>query len=85
MPYQIKISDKARNLLKKLSQELKEKMIIAIETLAEQPRPKGCKKLKGYKDGYRIRMGKYRIIYEIKDNELLIMVLNLGKRDKIYD
>lgn len=64
MPYQIKISDKARNLLKKLSDEQKEKMIAAIETLADQPRPRGCKKLKAYKDGYRIRIGNYRIIYE---------------------
>ncbi len=85
MPYQIKISDKARHLLKKLSDDLKEKMIAAIETLAVQPRPNGCKKLKGYQDTYRIRIGNYRIVYQIKDKELLVLVLNLGKRDNIYD
>jgi mRNA interferase RelE/StbE len=85
MPYQIKISSKARNSLKKLSENLREKLILEINSLSNEPRPKGYKKLKGYENYYRIRMGNYRIIYEINDNELLILVLNLGKRDNIYD
>jgi mRNA interferase RelE/StbE len=52
--------------------------------LADDPRPKGCKKLKG-RDGYRIRTGNYRIIYEIFDTELLIDVIAIGHRKDIYE
>jgi len=55
----------------------------AIISLITNPRPKGCKKLKG-RDGYRIRTGNYRIIYEIFDNELLITVIAIGHRKDIY-
>lgn len=56
----------------------------AIENLAENPRPKGYKKLKG-RTGYRIRVGNYRIIYEIFDDILLIDVIDLGHRKDIYE
>ena len=56
----------------------------AIENLAENPRPKGYKKLKG-RTGYRIRVGNYRIIYEIFDDILLIDVIELGHRKDIYE
>ena len=56
----------------------------ASENLAENPRPKGYKKLKG-RTGYRIRVGNYRIIYEIFDDILLIDVIDLGHRKDIYE
>jgi len=52
-------------------------------TLATNPRPPGCKKLKG-RNGYRIRLADYRIIYEILDKALIIDVINLGHRKEIY-
>lgn len=52
--------------------------------LAENPRPQGCKKLKG-RLGYRVRVGDYRIIYEIFDTILVIEVIDLGHRKDIYD
>ena len=55
----------------------------AIYALADNPRPQGYKKLKG-RDGYRIRVADYRIIYEVFDSELLIDVINLGHRKDIY-
>jgi mRNA interferase RelE/StbE len=51
--------------------------------LGSNPRPNGCKKLKG-RDGYRIRVSDYRIIYEIQDNVLLVDVIDLGHRKDIY-
>ena len=56
----------------------------AILNLAENPRPNGCKKLVG-RDGYRIRIGNYRVIYEIFDAELLVDVIAVGHRKDIYD
>ena len=55
-----------------------------IYDLADNPRPQGYKKLKGRK-GYRIRVGNYRIIYEIFDEILLIDVIDLGHRKEIYE
>jgi mRNA interferase RelE/StbE len=52
--------------------------------LANDPRPPGCKKLKG-RDGYRIRVGDYRIIYQIIDDVLVVNVVALGHRKDIYD
>ena len=54
-----------------------------IQALKFDPRPPGCKKLKG-RDGYRIRVGDYRIIYQIKDEILIIIVLDVGHRRDIY-
>ena len=56
----------------------------AIYALADEPRPKGCKKLKG-RDGYRIRVADYRIIYHIFDEILLVDVIDVGHRKDIYE
>ncbi len=55
----------------------------AIKKLTENPRPRGCKKLKG-RPSYRIRVGAYRIIYEVFDNELTVDVITIGYRKDVY-
>ena len=55
----------------------------AIAELADNPRPHGYKKLKG-EDAYRIRVGDYRIIYEIEDNIILVTVVSVGHRKDVY-
>lgn len=82
--YAIRISKAAQKELDKLSDKLAEPILHAIADLAFDPRPYGYKKLKGL-NGYRIRVGDYRIIYEIKDNLLLVKVINVGHRKDIYD
>jgi mRNA interferase RelE/StbE len=69
--YKIEINKKAQKSLDKLSDFIVEPVLSAINDLAENPRPQGYRKLKGRK-GYRIRVGDYRVIYEIFDNILLI-------------
>jgi mRNA interferase RelE/StbE len=54
-----------------------------IETLAENPRPPGCEKLTG-KERYRLRQGRYRIVYSIQDDELTVWVVKVGHRKHIY-
>ncbi len=81
--YTITLSKTARKQLDKISDKVAEPLFVAITALAENPRPNGCKKLKG-REGYRIRVGSYRIIYEIFDKILLIEVVNLGHRKDIY-
>ena len=82
--YKVEINKKARKNLDKLSDFIIEPILIAIGDLAENPRPPGYRKLKGRK-GYRIRVGNYRVIYEIYDHVLLIEVVDLGHRKDIYD
>ena len=54
-----------------------------IKVLADDPRPTGCEKLTG-QERYRVRQGKYRIVYSIQDNELTIWVVKVGHRKDVY-
>ncbi|RFZ95212.1 type II toxin-antitoxin system RelE/ParE family toxin [Mucilaginibacter conchicola] len=81
--YKITISKTAQKQLNKIQDNIAEKLIPAIYELADNPRPYGCKKLKG-RDAWRIRVGDYRIIYEIHDGILLIDIIALGHRRDIY-
>jgi mRNA interferase RelE/StbE len=60
------------------------RIIAAVESLAEDPRPSGCKKLVGADFTYRIRIGDYRVIYEILDDSLLILVVKIRHRRDAY-
>ena len=57
----------------------------ALKGLEENPRPEGCKKLKGFKNLWRIRIGNYRAIYSIEEIVLLVDVRDIGNRKDIYN
>jgi mRNA interferase RelE/StbE len=82
--YTAVLSKTAQKQLDKLSDNIAEPIIDAIAGLEENPRPVGYKKLNG-RDGYRIRTGNYRIIYDIFDKELIVDVITLGHRKDIYE
>jgi mRNA interferase RelE/StbE len=83
MKYEIEIEKRAFKALKKIPVIDRNKIIKAIENLAIQPRPAYSKKLVG-RAGWRIRIGNYRVIYEIEDHVCRILVLDLGHRKEIY-
>ena len=56
----------------------------AIRTLAAEPRPVGCKRLAADEALYRVRVGDYRIIYEVRDGELVVLVVRVGHRREVY-
>jgi mRNA interferase RelE/StbE len=85
MSYQIVIQSAAQRQLKKLTPEVQKALIAVIENLAIDPRPAGCKKLKGRGDEYRVRWGNYRIIYQVEDRALIIRVIKVGHRRDIYE
>jgi mRNA interferase RelE/StbE len=60
------------------------KILKRIKALAENPRSEGCIKLTG-KEYYRVRAGNYRVVYEIRDAELIILVIRIAHRRKVYD
>ena len=70
--------------MRKLDPAAKRRMQAAIELLAEQPRPTAAKKPTGGEGEWRVRTGDYRIIYEIHDQVLLLLVVAIGHRREIY-
>lgn len=55
-----------------------------IAALASDPRPEGCRKLKGAENVYRVHVGNYRVLYQIRDDILLILVVSVRKRGRVY-
>ena len=81
--YKIFILEKAFKELSKLSETDYEKIKEKIFSLQENVRPYGCKKLHG-REGWRIRCGEYRIIYEINESKKEINILHIGPRRDVY-
>jgi mRNA interferase RelE/StbE len=81
--YQLFIERSAQKNLAKIQPNDRERIIVAIRNLADNPRPAGSKKLTG-RNAWRIRIGDYRVIYEIEDNKLIILVVDVGHRKEIY-
>ncbi|MFT5516056.1 MAG: mRNA interferase RelE/StbE [Rhodothermales bacterium] len=84
MTYRVEILRRAVKSLKKLPTPEYERVRDAVRSLGEEPRPAGCRKLIG-RDGWRIRVGQYRVVYEIEDVIRIVTVLDLGHRKDIYD
>jgi len=61
----------------------RQRIVRKFEALAENPRPPGCEKLSGY-DRYRIRQGRYRIVYGVEDDELVVFAIKVGHRRDVY-
>ena len=81
--YRITVARPARKQLLQVPDKAKAAIQAAIDALATNPRPSGVKKLKG-QEGYRIRVGDYRILYSIFDNVLLVEVVKVGQRGNFY-
>jgi mRNA interferase RelE/StbE len=82
--YQIKWKNSAKKELKSLAKEMIPKIIETVESLAENPYPIGIKKMVGINNTYRIRVGEYRIIYNIESNLLIIEIIKIGHRQGVY-
>lgn len=83
MKYAVLIERYAQKQIMKLDKKIIPVIKTAIASLADNPRPYGYKKLKG-EDAYRIRVGDYRIIYEINDGKIVVTVVSVGPRKDIY-
>ena len=83
MPYSVEYLPSAKKQLDALTGDIHGRISAAIDDLGDNPRPPGCKKLKG-RDEYRIRIGDYRVIYEIHDAVLLVLVVRVAHRSGVY-
>jgi mRNA interferase RelE/StbE len=82
--YRIEISATAERKIRKLPRADQIRVIRVIQALATHPRPPGCRKLSGYDDVFRVRIGRYRVLYAIEDRRLVIIVLKVGDRKDVY-
>ncbi len=83
-PYRVEISRTAERQLKRLPLGDRQRVVRAVAMLAIEPHPRGVRKLTGYDDVFRIRTGRYRIIYSVANAELIVLVLKIGHRKDVY-
>lgn len=81
--YRIEFRRQAAKQLSRLGRQDQERIAKAIDELAKNPRPASSRQLRG-REGWRIRVGVYRILYRIEDERLLVLVLKIGHRREVY-
>lgn len=78
--YAVEYDPRAVKELSKLDKTVARRIFTAIDALAAEPRPAGCRALTGYPGLWRIRVGDYRVVYPIKDAELIVLALRVAHR-----
>lgn len=84
-PYTVSLTSRARRETRKLERQILARVAKAIDELAENPRPHGCLKVKDREGFWRIRIGDWRIGYDIDDSARLVNVITIGHRREFYD
>ena len=82
--YRIEFSHGAAKQLGALSGKIQKRIANRVDSLAQDPRPSGCVKLRGPEDIWRLRVGDYRVLYQVKDTEVLVLVLRVAHRSEAY-
>ena len=85
MTYRVTLAPSAARQLRKFDPDVRRRIQAAIELLAVEPRPPAATQLVGGSGEWRVRTGNYRIVYEIRDSELVVLVLRTGHRREICD
>ena len=83
--YVVEVKPSARKELEALPDNVLPRVVRKMESLSYNPRPVGCKKLKGYKDQWRIRVGDWRALYIIDDRAKLVSVTRIAHRREVYE
>jgi mRNA interferase RelE/StbE len=83
--YSVEVKPAARKELEALPDKVLTRVVRKLESLRETPRPAGCKKLKGYKDHWRVRVGAWRVIYLIDDAAKRVSVTRIAHRREVYE
>jgi mRNA interferase RelE/StbE len=82
--YAIFLEHQAEKALRRLPRDLLVRVDRLILALAVDPRPAGCKKLKGYDNLYRVRLGDWRIVYAVEDDRLVVLLIEVASRGEAY-
>jgi mRNA interferase RelE/StbE len=84
MAYRVEVKLSAIKALATIPNPHRRRIVKAIDGLARHPRPAGCTKLAGADNAYRIRVGDYRIVYQIEDRVLIVYVIRIAHRKDVY-
>ena len=84
MKYTVEVTLKARKSLQKIDPVFSKKIRDRLRSLEEHPRLRDCLKLEGSDNAYRTRVGRYRIVYEIHEKKVFIVVVNIDHRKDVY-
>ncbi len=82
MAYRVELVPSAQRDLRGLSREVQARLATPIQALAEDPRPSGVRKLRGEERSWRIRVGPYRVVYDIHDDHALVVILKVARRSE---
>jgi len=82
--WRVQLSTDADKTFRRLPLDLRRRILAKLHELESDPRPRGCRKLVGYEDLYRLRVGSWRIIYSIFDEEVLVVVIEISARGDAY-
>ncbi len=84
MPFSVEFTPSAVRELRKLAKAIQKRISVVIDALAENPFPRGVKKLLAEQNIYRVRVGDYRILYQVEAAKLVVLVVKVGHRREIY-
>ena len=84
MSYRVELKPSVVESLAKIPLSDRKRLSKKIDSLAENPRPRGVIKLAGEENFYRLRVGDYRIIYQIHEDQLLVLIVRIGNRGDVY-
>ncbi len=82
--YDLRIGRSAERELENLEPQMGRRILAAVETLASEPRPRQARKLVGSADSFRLRIGQYRVLYQVDDSARMVTVIAVGHRRDIY-
>lgn len=82
--YRVEVASSAARELQRLPNQAQGRIVAAINGLAENPRPRGVEKLRGYQDLFRIRVGQYRVVYRVADPDHLVDIVRIRTRADAY-
>lgn len=82
--YRIEWTRSAEKELRKLPRQMIPKIVAAVDNLSSNPYPQGVRKLANTENSYRIRVGDYRVLYNIVENRLIIEIIRVGHRKDVY-
>ena len=82
MPYRVEVSPAAGRDLRRLPPDVRARLETVVMALADEPRPPGVRKIQGEEQAHRVRLGDYRVVYDVHDAEKLVAILHVGRRNE---
>ena len=83
--YRVEFTTAAAKEIRKLDAQIRRRILVGIAELEREPRPPGVRKLSGYDNAWRVRIGDYRVLYEVMDDQVLVTVVRVAHRRDVYE